>query len=507
MNNKKNLLERGIEIISPSWAIARELARFNLDRGRTELENLKRYEAAGRGKRNQWGYLDSGSVNMANRPALHILRSKSRHLVENNAWARRAIKVITNHTVGIGIVPTFTHSNDTNKKKLQSVFESWTEIDNCDWDGVNDFRGLQKLVMRIMAESGEVIIRRRKINLGPGRVPFQLQVQEPDVIDTSKDGLFDENGCTIQGVEFDNRGKRVAYWLFDTHPGESVNSVISRRIDAKEIIHVFETLRSGQVRGIPFGVSAMVSLKDFDEYEDAQLVKQKVAAYFTGFVESPYKAQIVARSKAAAADAARMKPGNMEYLNPGEKISFSNPPVVNDYSAFSKNVLLKIASAYDITYEALTGDLSGTNFSSSRMGWLEMANNVYDWQYQILIPKYLQRVFNWFNEAAIVGGLIKDGGSCKWTAPRRQMYDPYKETMAKILMQQAGYDSWGEIVRADGWDPNELRMEIAQELDEFDKLGFATAGDPRVATKIGLAQLQPEQTEASKPKPNGTTDK
>lgn len=508
--NDKNFFERAIEFFSPNMAGRREAARFHLGEVRELIATAKqkKYDAANMGKRTDWRGANGASVNTENFYALHLLRARSRHLVQNNYWARKAIKVITNHTVGIGIMPNFSAGTDAQKKRLQSVFEDWTEIDNCDWQGLHDFRGIQKLVMRTVAESGECIIRKRRIKAKPGQVPIQLQIQEPDVIDTSKDGILLENGFIIQGVEFNDQGKRVAYWLYDQHPGETLNfSLQSRRIPATDVIHVFEVLRAGQVRGIPFGVSAMVRLKDFDDYEDAQIMRQKIAACFTAFVTSETKATLMGAATPggakARAEAERMRPGMIEYLNPGEEITFAAPPAVPEYSTFSKNVLLGIAAAYDITYESLTGDLSGSNFSSSRMGWLEMAQNVYDWQYQLMIPTFLQRVWRWFYDASVVGGLVREGGGCKWTAPRRQMFDPYKETQAKILAQQAGYTSWSETVREDGWDPKELAEEIEDEREMLDEKGLLFAGDPRNAAKGAGTPPADEETQPAKPTSGG----
>jgi capsid protein len=43
----------------------------------------------------------------------------------------------------------------------------------------------------------------------------------------------------------------------------------SRRIPAEDVIHLFYAERPGQSRGISWFGSAIVPLKDLDEYEDA----------------------------------------------------------------------------------------------------------------------------------------------------------------------------------------------------------------------------------------------
>ena len=96
---------------------------------------------------------------------------------------------------------------------------------NCDADGLTDFGGLQALVVRTMAESGEVLIRLRERRIEDGLpVPLQLQVLEPDHLDSMKTSELPDGGFIVQGIEFDALGRRRAYWLFPTHPGDSRGS-------------------------------------------------------------------------------------------------------------------------------------------------------------------------------------------------------------------------------------------------------------------------------------------
>ncbi|WP_163070242.1 phage portal protein, partial [Acinetobacter nosocomialis] len=71
-------------------------------------------------------------------------------------------------------------------------------------------------------EAGECLVRRRKRFSSDGLpVPMQLQVLEADFLDEARSGKNGKNEI-IQGVEFDPVGRRVAYWLFDEHPGSAL---------------------------------------------------------------------------------------------------------------------------------------------------------------------------------------------------------------------------------------------------------------------------------------------
>ena len=69
---------------------------------------------------------------------------------------------------------------------------------------------------------------------------------------------------------------------------------------------------------------------------------------------------------------AGLEPGTLQILEPGEDIKFSDPADVGgSYSEFLRTQFRAVAAAIGITYEQLTGDLTGVNYSSIRAGLLE----------------------------------------------------------------------------------------------------------------------------------------
>jgi len=72
--------------------------------------------------------------------------------------------------------------------------------------------GLQRLVMDAVQESGEVLIRRRFVN--DKDFPIQYQVLESDFLNSALlDGKAANGNLIIQGIEFDEDGKRLGYHL------------------------------------------------------------------------------------------------------------------------------------------------------------------------------------------------------------------------------------------------------------------------------------------------------
>lgn len=351
-------LDRVLLSVAPQWARNRVRARLEVLAMDAAARN---FEAATASRRTMGWSRRISDANAAAGPALAALRAHSRDLVRNDGWARNGRRVITRNTVGWGI--TSKPLGLPNPAGLVDAWTEWAGTTQCDAAGRLPFSGLQKLAMNCIYDAGEVLVRRRWRRPSDGlALPLQLQVLEPDYIDTNKHRIQgQQGGVTIYGIEFDAIGRRVAYWLFDEHPGSSLlYNPTSRRVPASEIIHVYDVERAGQDRGIPWLCAAIVKLKDFDEFEDGVLQKQKIAALLGGFIETvdgaPVQLGAVGQDpKRPATPVQVIEPAMVQKLRPGEKITFTQPPSVTD-DGFSVRTLRAIAAAVGVTYEDLVGD-------------------------------------------------------------------------------------------------------------------------------------------------------
>jgi lambda family phage portal protein len=481
-------------LIAPQWALRRERARVALDTLR------RNYEGAGTGRRQQGWRRTAGDANATIGPALSALRTTARDLVRNNPYAESALATIADHTVGWGIVA----KPSPKTTRVLQAWKAWAETTACDADGRHDFYGLQKLVMRTVVESGEVLVRRRLRRPEDGLpLPLQLQVLDPDFLDTSKDtmGGAGPSNRIIQGVEFDAIGRRVAYWLFPEHPGSSLATNASVRVPADLVLHVFKPLRPGQVRGPSWFAPVLLRFKDFDEFEDATLMKQKIAAclaVITSDVDGS-SAALGTPDDTLDPPVDTLEPGAILNVPPGRTIDVVQPPAVREYSDYARNVLRAIATGLGVTYEDLTGDYSDMPFSAARMSRLRHEARIHDWRWRILIPQFCDPVWAWFAQAAAVMGQVPEGVRVEWTPPPIPMVDPSNEGLAEMRNVRAGLKSLPEMMRERGYDPDELVEEVAAFNQKLDDLGVVLDSDPRKMTQAG--QLQGEAAQASEPAP------
>lgn len=485
-----NWIDKLIAEVAPGLATKRAI-----DRERFDLFAKKRnaFEGAGKGRR-VGGWKAIGiSGRGESESGLAILRNRSRDLVRNNPYAHRARSVYASNIVGTGIVPTptFNGKSDALKaRKIAALWKKWADTKKCDADGMLTFGAMQALIAKEVPTSGEILLRRkwRKNNKGLP-VPMQIQILDADFIDTSKDTLVSANGeKTIQGIVYDKDDQRTGYWLYEENPYDpKVSGITSKLVPASDVIHVFEINRAGQVRGIPWFAPVILRMRDYDEYEDAQLVRQKIAACFTAFV-TDVDANNPNTPSSGAKVAEQIEPGLVELLPPGRDVKFANPPGVDGYKDYANVTLHAIAAGLNIPYEALAQDLSGVNFSSGRMGWLEFQRQIENWRWHMIVPDLCVPVFEWFLEAAEMAGENIKGVDADWTAPRREMINPEAETRAMVVGVRAGLLSQPEAIRQLGDDPEKVLAEIVEFTEKLDKAGLVLDTDPRKTTQAGLLQ-------------------
>lgn len=474
-----NILDQVISFVSPKAGLRRSIQR----------DNVRSYEAASFGRRTKmFDNSHSTGPNLEISGALSTLRNRSRGMVRNNAWSHRALEAIVGNVIGEGIRPAPTGTKNQIKKAKQ-LWKTWAESTACDWNGKSTFYGLQALIMKEIAEAGDcVVMRRRVIPTPENPIPIKLQVLEGDQLDHFKDfGSYNNNSYCRLGVQFTQAGILEGYWIHPTHPTDSTgfyNQLSSEFVPKEDCLHIFEVLRSGQLRGIPTGVSAFIKLGDFSDYEDAQLLRQKIASCFVAFVSGEEDSQNTDPLE-------RLEPGIIEHLKAGETVTFGNPPAAEGYSEYSKKILQGIAAAYGITYEMLTMDYSNVNFSSGRMAKIDISRSFRNLQYNMIVPQLCVPVWDWFMSAAMMAGLTSSKILCSasdWTAPRVQQLDPTKETAARVLQIQAGLTTLSEILREDGRDPDDVFEEYAADKAKLEALGINISS-------IILPQEQPEQNQ------------
>lgn len=480
-----NLLDRAIAMLSPQRALTRIRAR----RAITILANYDAATAGRRGGSFRPVGLDADGAAWGKRARLAYV---ARDMVRNTPLAGRIQSVITNNVVGDGITPKVKGGSSAALRLFIGQMQQHFETTDIDADGRNTLYGLQRLAMATVVDAGEVLIRRRWRLASDGyALPFQLQILEPDYLDTLRDGVQANGNLVRDGIEYDRIGRRVAYWLYREHPGavhrNFMAQLTSSRVPAEEVLHIYRQDRPGQQRGVSWFANVALSLQDLADHQDAQLLRQKIAACFAAF---RIPADDEGESDDPADLATSISPGRIQNLAPGEDIKFAEPPGVQSYDEFKRSVLRDICAGVGVTYEAVSGDLSNVNFSSGRMGRMEMDRNVSSWQWHIIVPQMLAPIGRWALEAFDIanGSTIRRSAAIAWVTPHRMLVDPEGEIKMMRDKVRAGFTSRSETIRALGEDPDAVMAEIEADNAVADERAFVFDSDARRVSLSGVAQ-------------------
>jgi capsid protein len=213
--------------------------------------------------------------------------------------------------------------------------------------------------------------------------------------------------------------------------------------------------------------------RDIADYGSTELLKQKLAACFAGFItdsnpDSDEEGDDLTET---------IEPGLIQRLGAGQEMNFTDPPKVVGFSDFMAYNLRALAAAWGITYEALTGNLTDVNFSSGRMGWLEFQRNIGNWRWNIVIPQMLDPIGVWYRQLSRVNTTGRIPTSMIWTPPRRDMINPKEEIQYLKEAVLAGFMSLSEVQRSFGYIPKQLLEELAEDLKVARGLGLALSTD------------------------------
>ena len=197
--------------------------------------------------------------------------------------------------------------------------------------------------------------------------------------------------------------------------------------------------------------------------------------------ESPANSQGVAL--------AGMEPGTLQILEPGEDVRFSDPADVGgNYSEFLRNQYRAVAAAIGITYEQLTGDLTGVNYSSIRAGLLEFRRRCESIQHGVIVHQLCRPIWSaWMRQAVLAGAIDapdfgqrpRDYLTAKWIPQGWQWVDPEKEFKAMLLAIRSGLMSRSEAISTFGYDAEDVDREIALDNIRADSYRLKLDSDPR----------------------------
>jgi lambda family phage portal protein len=483
------------------------------------IEN--RYDAAGAGRRiarwNPGGHGPQKAV-----AGVDKMRQRTHDAVRNDWAAESAVGKWTTTLVGTGIQPRWKADD------IRPVWDRWGKA--ADADGALDIYGLEALMVRSWMEGGEVFIRRRPRVLGT-KLPLPLQIQ---VIESEFVPIFDADtwtgmpaGNTIQqGIERDRSGQRIAYWVYKEHPGDGRNGAAPGstdlvRVAASQMAHLYDVKRAGALRGVTPLASVLVRIRNSGDFEDAVLDRQKLANLFTMFITRSMPPEwadinfdpntgLPAFYDQNGTTMVGLEPGMSQTLAPGEGVTFANPPEAGTtYPDYLRSTALGTASGTHMPYEFLTGDIKDVSDRTLRLVVQEFRRFAQQRQWLNIIPQALQRIADWFAEAAVLAGefdlsRLDEIKAVEWAPHAWDYIHPTQDAQGKQMLLDMGVVSRTGLILERGDDPKKVLEQRVDDKKAEDDAGLTPpepAAPPADPTKKAQASLLEAQADALRREP------
>lgn len=435
---------------------------------------------------NDWLSTQS-SANKEIRQDLKTLRSRSRQLERDNDYVRRWLRCLENNVLGSEGILLQAKSRDANgrldeaaNRIIETAWAEWGESPSV--NGLSSWRDVQRIVLRSVARDGCILIR--KVRNYDNASRFAIQLLEADLLDHDRTGKMKGGNRVRMGVEIDKWEKPVAYHIFNGHEGDDMtqdrpNKI--ERIPAEEIIHVFMPERAHQSQGVPWCASAMSGLNQLDAYSEAELVSARIGASKMGFyIKNESGDGYQGETDSAGNMLSEAEAGSFEQLPAGVDFKMFDPDHPSgNYGTFVKATLRGIAGGLGISYNTLSNDLEGVNYSSIRAGLLEEREEykvVQNW----MIDHVVKPIFSEWLEYALLSGSLKlpaakvqKFNAAEWRARRWTWVDPLKDTNASILAIENGLKSRRRVIAEQGGDIEETLDEMREDRELAKSKGLA----------------------------------
>lgn len=467
-----NVLERTIANISPGWALKRQTNRSKMALLNSGYGN----HGASRIKKSLLGWLfGGGSPDEDITENLDVLRQRSRDLYMGGAaLATGALKTARTNVVGTGlrlkpaIDTDFLGLSEDDAQALRRTIERewklWSESKDCDAMRMNTFVELQQLAFLSQLMSGDCFALLPILPRSHSVYDLRVRLIEADrCCDPDKKDGRDISG----GVEVNEYGEVVAYHFLNRHPlSQGLYRKEWQRVEAfgektgrANVLHLMESERPEQRRGVPILAPVIESLKQLGRYTDAELMAAVVSGMFTVFIksespETPLSSGIPLGLQVDEDDDTSYELGNGAVigLNPGESVETANPGRPNQgFDGFVTAILRQVGSALEIPYELLVKHFTAS-YSASRAALLE-AWKMFRMRRHWLAIDFCQPIYEeWFAEAVSRGRIPAPGffsdplvrrayTQAEWHGPSQGQIDPLKEANAAKIRVEEGFST------------------------------------------------------------------
>jgi lambda family phage portal protein len=446
----------------PSRSFAgRRLVRAKYDAAATSPDN-----------RRHWVNADGLSANAANSADVRrILRNRARYEIANNSYARGIVLTLANDVVGTGPRLQLLSADSEANGRIEQAFMRWSRS-----IGLAEKLRTMRLARASDGEAFGILTSNPALD-----TPIQLDLRlvEADRVCTPD---FDSRRTnSVDGIVFDAFGNPAEYHILRKHPGESASG-LSRdydRLPAASVVHWYRADRPGQARGIPDIMPALPLFAQLRRFTLAVLAAAETAADFAGILYTDAPA-------GGEADAAEpFEPIELEKralvtMPGGWKMSqMQAEQPATTYAEFKHEILNEIARCLNMPFNIAACNSSGYNYASGRLDHQTYYKSIRVEQAQLECAVLDRILAAWFDEAALVPGLLPSGFgpiaavAHQWFFDGHEHVDPAKEANAQATRLANHTTTLADEYARRGQDWETQLRQRAKELALMGQLGLS----------------------------------
>lgn len=420
---------------------------------------------------------------------LPILRGRNRDLFMSGGLGTGAIKLLSTDVVGSGLKLKVVLDNEalgiteeqaTNwARDVEKRFAIWANSKDCCISGLNNFYELQRLSYLASLINGDsiILITYNEYN------ELTLNVIESDRVSTPMNlktyGYGDafsgikrlENGNYIEsGIEKTPKGKVVAIYVQSDENGKtewSRHEVRNKVSGLPNVLINFTPERPNQTRGVPFLSSAITTLKQMEEYIEADLestiINSKIGVIFhlDDELDNPFSATGSSLNEDDVETFGQKKNRVKKYkidtgavltLGKEDKVTFADPnkPKMS-FESFITTLTKVIGSTLEIPAEVLIKSFN-SNYSASRASlnshWQVVKNKRMNFISDFCQPIYEIWLFQQISTGVIKAPKYLDSkyyaklwSGAEWIGSSLSSIDPLKEVSAAAMRVENGFST------------------------------------------------------------------
>lgn len=426
-----------------------------------------------------------------------VLVARSRERISNDDYARGFVREVRKNVLGHKGITLQVRALDATGQldvrgnaAVENGFKKWGRRRSCTVDGRLDWVRLKRVIINTVVGSGEIFIRYIE-GADAGPWGFSLQILDPLRVPVGVNDLRLGNGNVIRnGIEMTMAGRPVAY-LVEVKAGVLSDAYRYggkefERVPAADIEHIFDQEHPEQYRGLPWNHTSLTRMRNLGGFEEAALVNARAGASKTMVLKAdPDVYDVEDEDGNYEEPDVELEANSVVVLPPGyEPVNYSPEFPAASVGALSKHMLRGVSTGSGVSYNTLSNDLEGVNFSSIRQGKLDERDGWLDLQEWFIEAMCTPIYEKWLAYSLLSGRIVGASGKpvsaihfdkyteVLWQARRWDWVDPVKAEKGITEAVSHMRKSTGEAIRESGRDPVDVWKGYASDIKSMKEQGI-----------------------------------